>query len=400
MNVLYVSHDGVLDPLGRSQVVPYVEGLGALGHRFDLISYEKPGLFSSATEREAMAERLRQSNCMWHPLPYHRATTKASTIYDLARGLRLARRLVTTRAIDLVHARSYPPALIASRIRSRTAVPFLFDMRGFYADERADTGSCRRNGGVYRALKRLETTFLSQAAGVVTLTEASVPVLRRMLEQAGNDAPLEVIPTCVDLERFRPAGVRPDAFTLAYTGSLGGQYMGDEMLAFAAATVQAVPGARLRLLVHNRSEADLRGGVRRAGVPEQRVELRSVPYEQMPGHLEDVSAMMAFIRPDPSKVASAPTKFSESMALGLPIAVTPGVGDLDRLVEGHGVGVVLRDLDVDGYRRAALALDQMARDESTAKRCRALALERFDVRDAVAAYDRLYAAVTQRAVVG
>jgi hypothetical protein len=42
----------------------------------------------------------------------------------------------------------------------------------------------------------------------------------------------------------------------------------------------------------------------------------------------------------------------------------------------------------------------MARDESTAKRCRALALERFDVRDAVAAYDRLYAAVTQRAVVG
>jgi glycosyltransferase involved in cell wall biosynthesis len=377
-----------------------VEGLGALGHRFDLLSYEKSGPFSSAAQREAMAERLCRSNCTWHPLPYHHGTAKASTVYDLARGLRLARRLVATRAIDLVHGRSYPPAFIASRIRSRTGVPFLFDMRGFYADERADTGGCRRNGAVYRTLKRLEAAFLSQAAGVVTLTEASVPVLRRMLEQAGNDAPLEVIPTCVDLERFRPAAARPDAFTLAYTGSLGGQYMGDEMLAFAAAMVQAVPGARLRLLVHNRSEADLKAGIRRAGVPEERVELRSVPYEQMPAHLEDVSATMAFIRPDPSKVASAPTKFSESVALGLPIAVTPGVGDMDRLVEDHRVGVVVRDLDGDGYRRAALALARMARDGSTAQRCRALALDRFDVRDAVAAYDRLYAAVTRLAVVG
>ena len=40
--VLYVSYDGVLDPLGSSQVVPYVAGLAGHGFSPTLISFEKP----------------------------------------------------------------------------------------------------------------------------------------------------------------------------------------------------------------------------------------------------------------------------------------------------------------------------------------------------------------------
>ena len=39
---LYLSYDGMCDPLGGSQVLPYVVGLARLGHRLDLISFEKP----------------------------------------------------------------------------------------------------------------------------------------------------------------------------------------------------------------------------------------------------------------------------------------------------------------------------------------------------------------------
>ena len=38
---LYLSYDGALDPLGRSQVVPYLEGLSGRGWRFDLVTFEK-----------------------------------------------------------------------------------------------------------------------------------------------------------------------------------------------------------------------------------------------------------------------------------------------------------------------------------------------------------------------
>ena len=58
--VLYISYDGMTDPLGQSQVIPYIEGLSKLGYQFTLISFEKTDRF----EKFAMeiSARLRQSN--------------------------------------------------------------------------------------------------------------------------------------------------------------------------------------------------------------------------------------------------------------------------------------------------------------------------------------------------
>ena len=40
--VLYISYDGLLDPLGQSQVVPYVRELARRGVALTVISFEKP----------------------------------------------------------------------------------------------------------------------------------------------------------------------------------------------------------------------------------------------------------------------------------------------------------------------------------------------------------------------
>lgn len=40
MNVLYISYDGMTDPLGQSQVLPYLTGLSKSGYRFKLVPFE------------------------------------------------------------------------------------------------------------------------------------------------------------------------------------------------------------------------------------------------------------------------------------------------------------------------------------------------------------------------
>ena len=40
IKALYVSYDGLLDPLGQSQVLPYVEAL-AKSHEITVLSFEK-----------------------------------------------------------------------------------------------------------------------------------------------------------------------------------------------------------------------------------------------------------------------------------------------------------------------------------------------------------------------
>ena len=46
-HVLYLSYDGMTDPLGQSQVLPYIIGLSQEGFQFTLISFEKKDRYES-----------------------------------------------------------------------------------------------------------------------------------------------------------------------------------------------------------------------------------------------------------------------------------------------------------------------------------------------------------------
>ena len=98
----------------------------------------------------------------------------------------------------------------------------------------------------------------------------------------------------------------------------------------------------------------------------------------------------------PAKTASAPTRFAEYLAAGMPVAVTPAVGDLELLVERHGVGVVLREEDDATLTLAAVRLRELAGDPDVRERCRRLAADRFDVRSGCARYAALYARLAAR----
>ena len=39
--VLYLSYDGLTDPLGQAQILPYILGLTSLGFSFQIVSFEK-----------------------------------------------------------------------------------------------------------------------------------------------------------------------------------------------------------------------------------------------------------------------------------------------------------------------------------------------------------------------
>ena len=43
--VLFISYNGMLDPLGQSQVIPYLRELAKRGVRFTLLSFERAESF-------------------------------------------------------------------------------------------------------------------------------------------------------------------------------------------------------------------------------------------------------------------------------------------------------------------------------------------------------------------
>ena len=64
IKTIYLSYDGLTDPLGQSQVLPYIIGLKQKGYDVTIISFEK----TSQTNREKIKSILSENLIGWIPL--------------------------------------------------------------------------------------------------------------------------------------------------------------------------------------------------------------------------------------------------------------------------------------------------------------------------------------------
>lgn len=381
VRVIYVSYDGALDPLGASQVVPYLLGLAKAGVAVALISFEKPAAWAQAEERDRLRNRLEGSGIRWRPLRYHKRPRLAGTLRDIISGSRTIAGEATRLNPTVVHCRGEIATVMARLAHLAPPTRLLYDVRGFFGDERIESGSWRRGGIVDRAVRWIEAKNLEHADGAVVLTRHAAEELRRRRPALSR---LRVIPTCADVSMFRPHATseRPE-FGLVYSGSLGTWYMAEEMVAFARSAARVVAGRTLFLT----PQPELLGRLESTG---DWAEIRAVEPGHVAGWLRRATALFFFIRPIPSKRASCPTKFAEALASGLPVICNRGIGDLDDIVEREGVGVLVDGFCEAAYTSAAGRLRRLLQDPDLSARCRRLAESRYSLDLGVDVYRTLY----------
>ena len=105
VRVIYVSYDGALDPLGASQVVPYLLGLAEGGVAVTLVSFEKPATWAQMQTRDTLRHRLEGHGIRWRPLRYHKRPRLAGTLRDIIAGCRAITREASRFGPTLVHCR-------------------------------------------------------------------------------------------------------------------------------------------------------------------------------------------------------------------------------------------------------------------------------------------------------
>lgn len=399
-SVLYLSYDGMCDPLGQSQVLPYLTGLAARGHRIRLVSFEKAG--RSESERQVVREVCAAAGIEWHPLRYHKQPPILSSMFDLAIMRRAAERLHRQHRFDWVHCRSYLPAMAGMAMKRRHGLRFLFDMRGFWADERVDGGLWNlRNpmfGAVFDYFKRRESEMLRAADHIVSLTDQARRILLDRPDRAVDGPPITVIPCCVDFDHFTPAGeprraaarealgIAPGRRVAAYLGSVGTWYMLDEMLDCFRVQLEREPDALFLLITRDDPQPIERAAAMRS-IPDQALMIRSASRSQVPEFTAAADYGLFFVRPTFSKAASCPTKLGELLALEIPVLTNGGVGDVAEIVEETGAGVLVQRFDEEAYRNALHRLERLGigRDE-----WRSRAREWFDLDAGVARYDAIY----------
>jgi len=380
----------MLEPLGQTQVLPYLRQLVKRGVKFTLLSFEKATAFTAAGQQacETLKEELQQQGIEWHWMRYHQRPSLPATVFDVVQGIRFAGRLVQKNKIELVHARSYIPATIALALKRRFGIKMIFDVRGLMAEEYVDARHWPEGGLRYRVTKATERRIFAAADGIITLTERIWPIIKEWEGLKGRAVPHAVIPCCVDLSlftfdgaqraRFRTELNLKDRLTMVYSGSLDGWYLTEEMADFFAGFMKSRDDAHLLWLTTGSHER-VRQLMSARGISEDHFSIRAVTPKEMPGYLAAGDIGISFIKRCLSKLASSPTKNAEYLACGLPIVINAGIGDSDLLANESRAAILIRDFSEIDFNAAWAQIEEVVSDSNIRTSARELAERVFDL---------------------
>jgi glycosyltransferase involved in cell wall biosynthesis len=391
VRTLYVCYFGLREPLVQTQVLPYLRQLKSADVQVSLLTFE-PQLNQAWSADELTKQRaaLNAEGISWHYRKYHKWPSLPATIYDMATGAGMILGIMRREGVSILHARNHVPAVMCAVAKRLKGARLVFDIRGFMPEEYTDAGVWPEKGYLYRGLKRVERYLLRVSDAFVLLTEkAREIVFPGCTDTDSRGRPLEVIPCCVDFERFETAAqtsrevLRAELNltgrrVIVYLGSFGGWYLTDEMTEFLAVAQRQDP-ATFSLILTQSSREMVSERMNNRGIAAKDFMVAQVTPGEVPRYLKAADIAISFIKPCYSKQSSSPTKIAEYLASGLPVVCNPGVGDLDKLITENRAGALLEDFTPPAYLKALDEIEVMRRDAGLAERLREVARREFDL---------------------
>lgn len=395
--VLYVSYDGILDSVGKAQVMPYLRGLAKKGIKIYLISFEKAGRMDKRDSSGEYKTSLRDEGIYWTPLIYHQKPTIAATLWDIFCGISKGGTLLKDEKIELIHVRGYIAGLIGYFLAILRKAKLIFDMRGFWPEEKVDAGVWGKGGILYGIMKALEKKMLRRADEVVVLTEAARSIIVRQHESKN----ISVIPCSSDLEKFSfdltapPEALSRGRLLVTYLGSTGTFYNFKEMAKFFKILKLKVPQAHFMIL-SNANKQYIVNILEKLEMDKRDYSISSVSHEDVPKFLRESFVSLIFYRRTLSAAGCCPIKFVESLACGVPVVINSGVGDCDRILSEERIGIAVREFSDKAYEQAACDIcDLLKEGAGIRQRCRKIAEKYFSLNGAVEKYFNIYRRLTE-----
>jgi glycosyltransferase involved in cell wall biosynthesis len=392
------------DPLGQSQVLPYLTGLSKLGYRITLLSCEKKERLEKM--RTTIQQQMDEAGIEWH---YHNFSTKPpllSKFWDIYRLRNKAMQLHKEKKFELVHCRSYMASLAGMYLKRKLGIRFIFDMRGFWADERIDGGVWSLKNPVYKWLynyfKRFEKKCILTADAIICLTRNGIREMhtwKYVNEKIA--AKIHHITTCCNIQAFETTYAaratrtfNPAAVCFVYIGSIGPWHSFDKLTAFIKAAYHTIPGSSFKLIVSSGQEA-MEKFIAGNSMEKDRFVIKYVPHKQIAAEIADTDIAFFFIPHQYSKIASSPTKMGEMLSAGLPVITGSRIGDVDELISTNKIGYVLEE-----FTEAAITagvqevIGQYAADkQALMTRCRYTAEDYFSLDKGIKKYADIYASL-------
>ena len=366
--IIYISYDGLMESIGISQIYKYLINLQG-DYRINIISYEKKIDYQNKKKINHFEQKLKISNLRWTRLKYHKYPMILSTVYDTIKGFIVASFLIIKfKNIKLIHIRGYLPGLIIFPLLYLTKIKILFDMRGFWPDEKADRTNLSRNSLIYKFLKFVERILLQKSEKIICLTYESIDLLLNKYHYL-NKSKFLVIPTCVDTNEFKLLNKNKknkNKIIFAYLGSVDTAYNINVILNFFKNILKFLPHSELRIFTKQTDEfRNIDDGY---NFLSDNLIIKNVEHQNVSEELSKCDIGIFYLIDNFSIKASFPTKIGEFLSCGLPIICNNFNKDILGIISSNKLGYIY-DFDKLNYEKVSKEIIQLVDDSNINFKC-------------------------------
>lgn len=263
------------------------------------------------------------------------------TVCTIMRGAITLRKYIIDNDIDIVMPRSVIPAIMINLIYLKTLTPkIVYDADGLAIEERVDFAGLKRNGVIYRFLKKQEKDMLKLANAIITRSFKAIDIYVNSIGQQYNNKFFKVT-NGRDIGLFNSQldnndcivkreilGIPANATVFIYCGSLGPQYCWSDMYSIFVEYLRCDLNARFIVLtnssypIENLIPLELK----------EYIIIKSVFFDEVPSILSLCNIAFAIRKPSFSMQGVAPIKLAEYLLMGIPTIASIGIGDTEEML--------------------------------------------------------------------
>lgn len=383
--VLYLTYDGILEPLGYSQILSYLKSLSK-NNKITIISIEKNHDLQNIVHLNKIKSILSEFKIDWKYFIYKQ--NKLGKIFLILNIILNTYFLILKKKINIVHSRSYVMGLIAYFLSFIISFSHIFDIRGFWIEERVEWGLWKKKSLKYFFFKFFENKIYNKSKIVVTLTTDAKKILLNNKLTNLNNSNIYVIPTSVELNKNIKLSIIQDQIKFTHLGALGSRY---DFHMFLKIMSKILEKRNIFLSIINKGEhKKVNYLLKEYNIHSKNYEIKYVSPYSVNDEIKNSNFGIFFPVKGFYLNAYFPTKLGEFLSNGIPI-ITCNINDhVNSIIKENEIGIIIDDLDNFNFEKFYQEMHKLLNDINISERCINTAKKYFNIENANKIYSEIY----------
>ncbi len=384
--IIYITYDGIFDFLGQSQVLKYLSK-SKYSNKILLISFEKKNNLKNVYEYKKIKEIVDISGIDWNICTNSEKVWFISKIFDLFKIIVLIYNSNKKYNIKTVHCRSYLPTFAAYILKFFIKFNLIFDMRGFWVDERYEWSIWSKNKFFYKVLKFVEYKLIKCADKIIVLcNDAKIELIKNFNV---TDKNITIIPTCADEKQFFTSKEKywGDTLNLCHLGTIKTRYDIDFTLRLFNLLDKKIDS---KILFINKGEEDfIKSKCIEYKINRSKYEIRSFNHYEIQNIINKFDYNIFFPKKGYYTKGFFPTKIAESLLSGVPIITNFINKEIDNIFKLNKLGFQIYNLNEKNINELIINIKKYENKKFTYS-LREFAKNNFSLDHASKTYDNIY----------